>query len=82
MKINIKHKEEVTVKLSQLQTGQVFKHEGKYYLDVGYAHPEDSTYSSENTRWMAYNLIHNNYTWFFGSEDVTPVKDVSLNIND
>ena len=80
MKINIKHKEEV--KLSQLQSGQVFKHEGKYYLDVGYSHPEDSTCKSENTRWLVYNLIHNDYRWFFGSEDVTPIKDVSLNIND
>ncbi len=82
MKVNIKHKEEVTVKLSQSQTGSVFKYAGAYCLDVGYAYPEDSEYNADHTRWLVFSLTNNCYMWVLGSEEVVPVKDVSLNIDD
>jgi hypothetical protein len=82
IKLNINHKEKDTVKLSQLMTGSVFKYAGAYCLDVGYARPEDSEYCSDLTHWLAFSLTNNCYLWVLGSEKVTPITDVSVNIED
>lgn len=81
MIVNVEHKEDNRVKLKDLQVN-TFKYGDDYYLDTGCPHFNVKDYGAEDTLWLVYNLITGTYRWFYGSELVTPVKDVTININD